>query len=460
VLTFVGSRKLELLVFALGVLLRASMRFSYNPRWAYDFPWHWEVVEWIKLHHAVPPVEAVFQAQHPPLFYAIAAFFSSRGVSLESLAWLPITCGILRLAVVWAGFEIFLPGSRTARVSGLALAAVLGASVHVDGMVYPEAMSCLLNTVGVLLAALAFRRRGNGRWIFALAVGLVLGFAMLTKVSAVSTLAAIGSVAAIELVFAEAEPGERIRNLACWVGSMAMCLTVCGWYYARNVRDYGRPFVTSFDLPSQHYLIQAMDDVPYLERRPLGFFLRWESAIYDFPYHPSATGTHPTFFPAVVASSFVDYWNYGFSNVSPLAPSGFVHPAQAVPPPVMTASRRAALGGTVIFAATVAAWLGSVRRVFIRRDFGLLFLFAVPVVAVLSALHFAIAYPVDDFGVVKGVYLQFAAPVMCALFGVAVAWSQRKVPRWPVFGLLMAALWLVAAYTLYCRFRLPLLPTG
>ena len=56
------SRKLEVSIFALGVLLRASMRFSFHPEWSYDADRHWEVVEWIAKHHRVPPVEAVPRA--------------------------------------------------------------------------------------------------------------------------------------------------------------------------------------------------------------------------------------------------------------------------------------------------------------------------------------------------------------------------------------------------------------
>src|SRR5688572_7506170 len=89
-LAWLGGRKLELAVFLLGVALRVSMRFYYDPTAAYDFPSHWELVEWMVEHRRVAPVDATFQAQHPPLFYAVTALLFGNGVPLPQLAWLPI----------------------------------------------------------------------------------------------------------------------------------------------------------------------------------------------------------------------------------------------------------------------------------------------------------------------------------------------------------------------------------
>jgi hypothetical protein len=457
-LVWLGSRKLELAVFLLGVALRVSMRFAYEPTAAYDFPTHWELVQWMIQHHRVAPADAVFQAQHPPLFYTVAALLFSHGVSLPNLEWLPVTCGVLRLGLTWAAFELYLPHSRWARVSALALASTMAASVHLDGMIYPEAVNCLWAAIAILLAPLAFRQPVRKRMVFALVIGLVLGVEMLTKVSGLTVVVALCAVAGLELLFARADLSYRFRAAACWGAMVAACLGVCGWYYARNVSAYGRPFVTSFDLPTQRYMVEESNKIPYLQRRPIGYFLGWEPAMYAFPFGHSCTGANPTFFPAAVSSAFVDYWNYGFSQVSPRGKSGVWHPAASTPPKIVRAAQRAAVGGTVIFVATVAAWFAASRYLWQRRDWGRMTLVAVPLVMLAAAMHFAITYPVDVFGVVKAIYLQYGAGPLCGLYGVSVGWSRDRLSRWPLLLILLGGLWLVAAYTLYCRFRIRILP--
>ncbi|MEY2931577.1 MAG: hypothetical protein RL033_2326 [Pseudomonadota bacterium] len=457
-LAWLGSRKLELAVLLLGVALRVSMRYRYEPTGAYDFPWHWELVEWMIEHRRVAPAEAVFQAQHPPLFYTIAALLFANGVSLPNMAWLPVTCGVIRLGLTWAAIELYLPHSRWARVSALALAASIAASVHVDGMIYPEAVNCLWASIAILLAPQAFRSSSGRRLAIAALLGLVLGVEMLTKVSGLTILAALCAVGGLELVFSRDPLVQRLRAALRWVAMVSLCLAVCGWYYARNVAEYGRPFVTSFDLPSQRNMVEASNQVPYLHRRTLGYFLGWEPAIYSFPFGHAATGANATFFPAAVASAFVDYWNYGFNQLSPVGKSGPRHPAVSTPPDILRFAQYAVLGGTIIFAATVAAWLAVSRHLWQRRDWGRMSLVSIPLVMLLAALHFATTYPVDTFGVIKSAYLQYGSGPLCGLYGVSVGWSHKRLGRWPLLVVLLGALWLVAAYTIYCRFRIPILP--
>jgi peptidoglycan/LPS O-acetylase OafA/YrhL len=78
-----------------------------------------------------------------------------------------------------------------------------------------------------------------------------------------------------------------------------------------------------------------------------------------------------------------------------------------------------------------------------------------PLGALIGQLHFATKYPDDNFGPIKGGYLQFSAPELCALFGVGVAWMWRRRARWrwrvPALAA-MGAIALVAAYSVHARF--------
>ncbi len=455
-LAWLLSRKTELALFALGVLLRVSMSWSYEPTWAFDFGDHWQVVTWILRYGRLPPVEALRESFHPPLFYVTAAFLTKWGVSLTRLVLMPIICGVIKLALVWAGLEVFVMRSRLARVSALALAAVMSASVHVDGMIHPEALNGLWAAAAMLLAALAFARTGRARWGLCSAAGVVLGIGMLTKISASVIVISLSCAALLEFVFAKRTFRGRVAALLPWAWMVGLCVAVCGWYFARNVTLYHQVFLTSFDLKFEHSMVVDSNKLPYLDRRSLGFFVGWDPKIFLFPYHPSAVHPEPRFFPVAVASTFMDYWNFCFSGLSIAERGG----PSLVFSRVVAASRYAVAGGTAIFVATVLAWCFTIVPLFRRRDFARMALLFVPLFTLVSALHFATKYPVDDFGVVKGVYMQFGAPPMFALFGVAVAWTRRSADRWPLFALLVSALWCVTAYTVYCRFRVPLLPLG
>jgi hypothetical protein len=195
---------------------------------------------------------------------------------------------------------------------------------------------------------------------------------------------------------------------------------------------------------------------PVLDRRTLGFLWGWDDSIYKSPYRPTGLGANSRFFPIAIASTVVDYWRYGFVGYE--HPNSGEHRGRKVIAQIRNVSRLAAVGGTVIFFSIVAAWLVGIRRVWQYRDMGRLSLLLVPLFMLLGTLHFAISNPVDDYGVIKGVYMTFAAPPLYALFGVAAGWAQRKAIRWPLLGALVISLWFVAAYTVQCRLGLRILP--
>ena len=79
----------------------------------------------------------------------------------------------------------------------------------------------------------------------------------------------------------------------------------------------------------------------------------------------------------------------------------------------------------------------------------LAFVVAAPLLAVLGALHFAVRYPIDYLGMIKGAYLVYVAPLPCVGAGLAFSWLARRSRLGAV--VFVAALLAVAAYTIYCR---------
>ena len=241
-------------------------------------------MNWILEHRRLPPVDELREAFHPPLFYVVSAFCLGLGITLKQMVVMPIVCGSLRLGMIWAGLETFLPRSRTARVAALALAAILPASVHLDGSVHPECLNVLWAATAMLLGALAFRSSGPRRWRLACATGVVLGIGMLTKISASVIVISLGITALLEFLVVERSVRARLAAFLPWAAGLALCVAVCGWYYARNLHEYHKPFLTSFDLKFENWVVAESNQKAYVDRRTLGYVVGWDPAIFKFPY--------------------------------------------------------------------------------------------------------------------------------------------------------------------------------
>jgi hypothetical protein len=312
----------------------------------------------------------------------------------------------------------------------------------------------------MLLAAEMFRRGPTERWWLAVATGLVFGIAMLTKISASVVIGCVAVAAGAECLMARRSVGLKALGAVTWLAALLVCVGVCGWYFARNVTEHHQLFLTSFELPFERGLVEETNKLPNLGRRSIDFVLGWDTSIFYFPYYPSAIAPRPQFFPVAVASTFVDYWNFAFSGLEHDMPTPIHVATGALTPRVLAASQLAAIGGTVIFVATLVAWCKSLVPVLRALDFARLMFLLVPLGTLVAALHFAIKYPVDSYGVVKGVYMQFGSAPLYALFGLSFAWLWARRDLWPLTVTLAAALWGVTTYTVYCRLHVPLLPLG
>jgi hypothetical protein len=298
--------------------------------------------------------------------------------------------------------------------------------------------------VALLLGAHALRTTGAARWRYATLTGVVVGLQLLTKVSALATIGALGLGALLEMVHRQDRWEGRLRRFVPWLGGLLVVGAVSGWYFARNERLYHKAFLSGFDGLDTGYLAETQK-TPYLDRRTLGFFLDWRSDIFRYPYASGPAGSG-RFWPVLVTSTFVDYYNYGFSSTfqrtSPKGP---------VPRTTFQFSIASAIGGATIALATAVAWIVAFLTTWKRKEVVRpLFLF-MPLIAVMGQMHFGVKYPVDLVGPIKGIYMQFASTPLYALFGLAVAWLWKRPWLRPLAMLELAALGAVAAYTIYCR---------
>ena len=326
------------------------------------------------------------------------------------------------MATIWFGLERNLAWNRPARLVALAVAAVLPAAVHTDGMVTNESLNNLLSAIALVLMLELLRTESARRWLVALALGLVVGLGLLTKISTLALVVAGGVAAMVELCWV-ARGGWRARagRLLPWVGALFVTLAVSGWYLAHNQRTHGKVFLSGFDGIDAHWLA-PLANTPYMDRRKANFFYGWTNDIYASPYCPTGVMPESYFWTPLVASTFVDYYSFGFAQRTPPVES---YNSRPVPVRAATLSSFAVVGGTWIAITTMIAWLVAAVAVWRSKNVGHLLILLVPLTALLGQLHFAVKFAIDAQGPVKGAYMQFAAAPLYALFGIAATWGWK-----------------------------------
>jgi hypothetical protein len=434
----------------LGTLLRISMALTYDVKEGFDFGGHWVYARYIADKGALPPLVLSAETYHPPLYYLLAALPLEMSPAVGSLGWMAALLGIGRLIVVWIGLERWLPESRLARVVALFTAAVLPVGVQLDGMVTNETLSMLLCALAFVALPAAVESARVGRVKPSAWLALWIGLALITKISASALILALIPAVALE-IWRSPEPWRqalRVRWKPFAVGA-AIVVALSGWFFVRNQILYGRPAPTGYEgilAPNQ----VPYNKIPYLSRRASDFYWQWDSAIFTHPYVPSGYRPRPRFFPVLVASTFSDFYSYSLAARDAKTQVATIH-GRPVPLVAFVLSCLSVGGGTFIALLTMLAWFGAVKRMRDRPQDPRAALLLVPLLALVGQIHFATKYPNDDFGPIKGAYMQFVAPILCGLFGLAAAWMWRRV--WARAGAVAAlgALLLVFVYIADCR---------
>lgn len=442
----------ELALLVVAVLLRVTMVTRFDPARGYDFPAHWKYVAWMTTHHVLPDAGYSRATYHPPLYYAAIGALRRLGLPDARIGLLSVLAGCLRLGLFAVGLAALFPRRRLARVAALAVAAVLPASVHLDGMINPEAWLGLATAALLGCAYVAFARSGRARLGWCLAAALCASLALLTKISALVAIGAVGIAALVEAARGDEGWRARLARLAPFVAALGLVAALTGWYFARNLRLYGKPLLWGCYDYGQRAKMAAVERVPLWKRRDVGYVLGWTGDIYRRPMWPAGYQPTPRFWPLVVATTFADYYRYGF------APERAWNDERPGKPhhEVWDLARLSIAAGTLIAAVTAAAWLGALAVAWRRRRAGELALLLAPLCAVAGQLWFAWRFPLDEQGPVKGVYLQFAALPLCALFGIGVDWIWRRRGGWRALAAAaLVAVACVATYTVYGRLHQP-----
>jgi len=217
----------------------------------FDASDHLDYVSYVQNHHRLPHVGEGWETFQAPLYYILSATLLSLGhceafqpAGLVLLRFLSLAIGAVNLALIFAGLRLIFPGDWKKPLTGLVLAAFLPAQIYLLHYTTNETLSAMFVT-GALCVGLHLLRAKQPGWGWYGVLGIVLGLALLSKVSAVLAVPAILGALAVKLML------RRERAPLVWLGAVGAPLLICllmgGWPYLKLWRDYGNPLAGSWD---------------------------------------------------------------------------------------------------------------------------------------------------------------------------------------------------------------------
>jgi hypothetical protein len=242
-----GGRWLVIGLAALWVALFVNNRGILPLSAGFDAPAHVDYIHYLQDHHALPQANEGFETHQPPLYYVLcAAVLEVLGLpvtgegSLLVLRAIGLGICVAHLLIVWASLRLLFPGERAKHLGGLLLAGLLPPLLYLSQYVTNEGLAAALVSASLYLT-LRILQRESVSWKACAGLGLCLGAALLTKLTAVLVVPlAFGALGWKEVQSLKSKvcgPWSVVRGLWSAAGRMGLilgvCAAVCGWYYLR-----------------------------------------------------------------------------------------------------------------------------------------------------------------------------------------------------------------------------------
>ena len=220
----------------------------------FDATSHIGYIRFILERHALPFASDGMVMYNPPLYYALSAGLLqvlsiplTEHAAADALRAMALVGGLTQLVLIAASLRLLFPDNRRTQALGIAFAAALPANVYVSHYVTNEWLVGVLVTA-TLYATLRVMRAPKATVAGCAVIGVLLGAALLTKVTALLATPFIIGALALKLW------REDRTSWRAAVGRLALltavALVVCGWNYLRVWIHFGKPLVASWDRES------------------------------------------------------------------------------------------------------------------------------------------------------------------------------------------------------------------
>ena len=183
-----------------------------------------------------------------PLYMFFASAFSEAKVT-EFLRIVPMICGALQVQIAYHAMRVVYPEQARAQIYGTLLAGFLPINLYLSQNLSNEPLVAVFSSLLFLMLLKLIRdpeRYWRARW-FTL-IGLLLGFAILTKLTAILLVPIISIAIFIAMTRGVDRPAQIMMKTAVASGAIfAISLAVCGWYFVYNWIHLGQAFLGGWD---------------------------------------------------------------------------------------------------------------------------------------------------------------------------------------------------------------------
>jgi len=207
----------------------------------YDEPAHWANVQWYAHELSMPELGQPgvwYEAQMGPVYYATAAFISrpvEELFGLKAAFYAVRTAGALLVpvaALLTYRLSLLLSPRRGVAL-GAAIFIGLNPMLLAIGSSIQNDYLAMVIAVGAGIVAVKGLLEGSSSTARAVAVGVLIGLAALTKVFAG------GLLLALVVPIVVARPDQRAQRFRSWVVSAVSFSIITSWWFIRNQLIYG-----------------------------------------------------------------------------------------------------------------------------------------------------------------------------------------------------------------------------
>jgi 4-amino-4-deoxy-L-arabinose transferase-like glycosyltransferase len=355
------------------------------PQDGYDGAAHLEYALILAEQGRLPTRAETYEYDSPPAYHWVAVQLHRVTGSWRAAQALSSLCIAGLVLVAWLLARELWPGRPGLWAAAAAVTGAFPIAVRMGTMFHPDALNALLLGIAIFLAVRAAHRGWPLR--YAVASGLVLGLAVLTRETAVAV--AVGL--ALGLVVTRERRALRFAAVA-----FAALAPVAGPWWGYQAARFGSPVYTDLVLTKQYAL----------ERQPRTFYV--SAPVEDLVVHPF----RPAFAGQLWPQFHADLWSDWF---------GGQHGFWQKPPSDATRiflSSQSILGLALSVVAIAGLW-------FLRRWPLLL---AIVAVTWIGFVVQQIRFPQAGGDAIKASYLLFLAPI----FALAAVEAGHRLPRLPV----------------------------
>lgn len=234
--------RFRFLLMALWVLLSIRNLPRLPDELGFDAPFHLEYVGFIYRTGHLPLASDGWQMFQSPLYYLLAAvFYRLLDLGLESAAALrglraiSLLCGLVQIELVFRTLRHFHPDRPALWSAGTAFGAFLPINLYMSQWVGNEPLAGVFAAAALLLCCFPGRKGSAMTVPQRLALGALLGLAVLSKVSALLL------VPLVLLYLWRA----RAQSVPALLQTVLVFGLLCGWIFVRNWLELGHPLLLS-----------------------------------------------------------------------------------------------------------------------------------------------------------------------------------------------------------------------